>query len=90
MKQLLVKRDRGERNLTKRVEFSKPERVVGNHIYPASHGFTSEPAGREEFFFSVTLDTDELVHLSQRAAANKGGVARDGALTVKIIERKRI
>jgi len=46
--------------------------------------------GREEFFYSVEVETDLLGILAVRAAGNKGGEARDGALRVKVISRRRL
>jgi hypothetical protein len=53
-------------------------------------GFRSVPDGEEECFYEATVDLDSLDVLAKKAASNKSGKARDGALTVRVISRRRI
>lgn len=78
MRQTIFKKSRGTRNVYKRVPLKGP-----------GEGFTTVFDHIEGFYYETTIDLDALGYLAARAATNKGGKARDGALEVKILEREQ-
>jgi hypothetical protein len=60
--------------------------VEGSH----GKGFTSVPDGQERIIYEVSVDRSALHHMARKAAGNKSGVANDGALRVRVVERHRI
>ena len=67
-------------------------RAVRKRVPPAGpgKGFTTEPDGEEELYYSTSVDLEELHQLARRAAQNKSGKAVDGSLEVRILERRRL
>lgn len=53
-------------------------------------GFTSVPDGTETIAYETIVDLAALDEMARRAAASKSQKSKDGALTVKIIERKKL
>ena len=78
MKQTIFKKSRGTRNVYKHVPLQGPGK-----------GFTSVFDRIEGFYYETTIDLDALGYLAAKAARNKSGKARDGALEVKILEREQ-
>lgn len=86
MKYMVFPKSRTVRELRKRVPIESktvPGRVSG-------YGFTTVPDGREEVYYSTEIDGVALEYMAKRAASNKSGVCRDGALVVRVIERNKI
>lgn len=79
MKQTIFKKSRGTRNIYKHVPLGG-----------AGKGFTSVFDRIEGFYYETTIDLDALGYLAAKAATNKSGKARDGALEVKILEREKV
>ncbi len=57
---------------------------------PDGLGTMSVPDGHEEFAFEADVDMAALYRLADRAAYNKGGKAKAGPLTVKIMAREKV
>lgn len=76
MKQIIFPKSRGTHPLYKRVD--------------TQWGFTSEADGSEEFYYETRINMEDLHHLAVKAARNKSGKAKDGPLSVKVIERRRM
>lgn len=82
MKQVIFKNLKTVRELSKRVPF----RAGGSIL----ESFTTISDGREQVTYSVEMDHDSVAHMARRAAANKSGKCRDGALLVRVIRKDRI
>lgn len=77
--QIIIPRTQTIRELRKRVP------LVGEGI-----GYTTESDGQEAVIYEVRLDYSAVHTMARRAAASKGQRSRDGALEVRILERRRI
>lgn len=83
MRQVIFKKTRTTRQLYKRV----PIILTRENGWA---GFSSVSDGEEEIYYETSLDWKELDAMARKAAASKSGQSRDGALTVKIVERRRL
>jgi len=57
---------------------------------PVDGGFRWVEDGEEEFFYETVIDTEALGRLAQRAAGNVSGKAKDGALHIRVLSRRRV
>lgn len=79
MKEIIYRKSHAVRELRKRVPLTGP-----------GQGFTTVPDGKEEVWFSTSVDTAQLQEMARKAAANRSGVCRDGALEVRVLSRNRL
>ena len=53
-------------------------------------GVRSVEDGQEEFFYETAIDPEALGWLAEKAARNKTGKAKSGALHVRILSRRKL
>jgi hypothetical protein len=59
-------------------------------VAPPADGFTYVPDGKEAYTFEVSLDMDLVYRMAHRAAMNKTGTAKRGALQIKVTKRVKL
>lgn len=79
MREIIYRKSLAVREIRKRVPLTGP-----------GQGFTTIPDGKEEVWFSTSIYPDQLQEMARKAAANKSGICRDGALEVRVISRNRL
>ncbi len=76
MKQVLFKKTRTTVLLFK-------ERIIGG-------GRARDPDGTAEVFYETTIDIEEMHRLARKAQRNKSKRAKAGALSVRVLEERRL
>lgn len=57
---------------------------------PQGIGFSYAPDGYTEVEYAVDINHEELRQMAFKAAKNKGGKSKDGAVQVRIIKRTKL
>jgi hypothetical protein len=82
--QVIFKSTRVERKLYR----MEKKEGVGQYGPWVTH--TSVEAGREEVIFETSIDLGMLEDMGRKAAGNRSQKCRDGALTVRVLSRRRL